>query len=98
MISYTEGELILITHEAHSDYGISGLYRATDEINVTELLQEWATEIGAEVVDGRVKQEYGTIDPDKGFVCWLVAQGWIKSVEFRELNTGMYGRTKLMDW
>lgn len=80
-----KGELTLFTHGEYSDFGVLGLFKASENIDVSLLRKEFER-------DNPKREAYGE---EHDFTIWIIKKGYFEEVTYSTLYTGSYGNITL---
>ncbi len=91
-LKYNKGELVILSSGEYESYWVDNLVKVLTDFDASMLLTEWSRENSkpnstriAESAKGKAfEQDTGKMN----FVDWLIANRYVESVEYRELNTG----------
>ena len=87
-IAFTKDEIITFTSGEYSDYRIDGIYIATSDFCMNEMLVAWAkaTDRKYNTRNGSVFVDLLEVKDQMDFIPWLKTMNLVKRIEAREIN------------
>ena len=89
--TFKKGEMILVTEGEYSDYNVTGLFTALKEFRRDTTIRAWCKDTNRDIKEATC--EIGCNNKEIDYVPWLLRNGIIKELEYREFHTGSYGST-----
>ncbi|HAS6055353.1 hypothetical protein [Vibrio vulnificus] len=91
-LKYTKGELVIFSSGEYDYYWVDNLVKVLIDFDASILLVEWAKENSkpnsTRIVESAIGKAFKQDESKMSFLGWLIANCYVESVEFRELNTG----------
>ena len=107
METFKEGEFITISKGEYSDYCVKGLFKVLIEFDANKELINWCNDTGRvykhynddhdPVYEVECDYNQKNITDSIKFLEYLNRKNIIVDVNYRELHTGSYGETQLME-
>ena len=83
MTAFAEGQLILVSNGAYSDYTVMNLWRVLKPFDSQVIVEAWLT-----LHPEQRAAYHGDFD---AFGAWVLAEGYVELVEHHEWFLGSYG-------
>lgn len=92
-LQYTKGDVIVLTIGEYDSYDIKASVRVLVDFNAEQALRNWGDQHADSktttfAVEGGVKKHYYAHPDGVKFEDWLVSEGLVERLPYRELNIG----------